>query len=147
MTIFESIRADHEVQRGLIDQLTATTGASDDRKDVYDRLKRELQAHAGAEERFFYVPLIEHDLTQDAARHSVSEHKELDDFLEQLDSYDMSGSQWLQTARDLEHRLLHHLDEEETEIFPVAGRALSDEDKETLAGGYETDMQRRRDDA
>ena len=144
MTIFESIRADHEIQRTLISELTATTGDSEERHEVWGLLRRELLALAGSEERFFYVPLIEHDLTQEAARHSVSEHKELEDFVEQLEEYDMSGSQWLITARELEKRLLHHLSEEEKEIFPVAGKALDDAAKDTLAGGYTADMDRRR---
>ncbi|MEZ5295181.1 MAG: hemerythrin domain-containing protein [Ilumatobacteraceae bacterium] len=112
---------------------------------MFDRLKRELEAHAGAEERFFYVPLMEHDLTQDKARHSVSEHKELDDFVEQLEEYDMSGSQWIQTAREMVHRLTHHLDEEEQEVFQLAGKALSDQEKQSLADEYQGDMERRRD--
>ena len=147
MTIFESIRDDHETQRTLIDILVQTEGDSDGRNEIWPKLKRELEAHAAAEERFFYVPLMEHDLTQDAARHSVAEHKELDDFVEQLDDYDMSGSQWLQTARELRERLLHHLDEEEKEVFPVAGKALGDDEKDTLATDYESDMERRRADA
>lgn len=146
MTIFEALRSDHETQRTLIDLVTKTTGESDGRQELWGRLKRELEAHAGAEERYFYVPLMEHDLTQDKARHSVSEHKELDDFVEQLDEYDMGGSQWLQTAEELKHRLIHHLDEEEQEIFQVAGKALTDDEKQSLSDEYEADMERRRKD-
>jgi hemerythrin-like domain-containing protein len=87
---------------------------------------------------------MEHDMTQEAARHSVAEHKELDDFIEQLDSYDMSGPQWLPTARRLAERLTHHLDEEETEIYPVAGRVLTDAEKTSLGSEYVEDMERRR---
>jgi len=145
MTIFESIRSDHETQRTLIDVLVDTEGDSDGRHEVWERLKRELEAHAAAEERFFYVPLMEHDSTQETARHSVAEHKELDDFIEQLDAYDMSGPQWIQTARDLRDRLLHHLEEEEVEVFPVAGKALGDAEQDVLGSDYESDMQRRRD--
>ena len=147
MTIFEAIRDDHETQRTLIAILTDTHGDSDGRKEIWAKLKVELESHAGAEERYFYVPLMEHDLTQDAARHSVAEHQELDDFIEQIDGYDMSGSQWIQTAKELEERLLHHLDEEEKEVFPVAGKALADDDKRTLGSEYEADMKRRRDEA
>ena len=143
-TIFEAIRDDHETQRTLVSLLTETEGASEGRAELWGRLKQELQAHAGAEERFFYVPLMEHDMTQEAARHSVAEHKELDDFIEQLDSYDMSGPQWLQTARQLAERLTHHLDEEETEIYPVAGRVLTDAEKTSLGSEYAEDMERRR---
>ncbi len=147
MTIFDSLRDDHQKQRTLVDLVVKTTGDSDGREELWERLKRELEAHSGAEERHFYVPLMEHDLTQDKARHSVSEHKELDDFIEQLDEYEMSGSQWLQTAKELAHKLTHHLDEEEHEVFQLAGKALTDGQKETLAKEYEADMTRRRNEA
>ncbi|NND74185.1 MAG: hemerythrin domain-containing protein [Ilumatobacter sp.] len=144
MNIFEALRDDHEKQRTLADLLTKTEGDSDGRRELFAELKTELEAHAGAEERYFYVPLMDHDLTQDKARHSVSEHKELDDFIEKLDEYDMSAPQWLQTARDLHERLTHHLDEEEREVFQVAGKVLSDDEKTSLADDYRADMDRRR---
>ena len=144
MNIFEALREDHDTQRQLADLVLKTEGDSDGRRELFDRLKRELEAHAGAEERYFYVPLMEHDQTQDKARHSVSEHKELDDFVEQLESYDMSGPQWIQTARELVDRLTHHLDEEEHEVFQLAGKALTATEKTDLAASYEGDMHRRR---
>jgi len=144
VTIFEALRADHEIQREFIDLLVETVGDSDDRSEVFVNLRRELHAHAAAEERYFYVPLMEVDTTQDKARHSVAEHKELDDFVEQLEQYDMGGSQWLQTARELRERLLHHLDEEEHEVFQIAGKVLSDADKRRLADEYASDMRRHR---
>lgn len=144
MNIFEALRADHERQRSLAARLVETHGDSPERRDLFDRLKTELEAHAGAEERSFYVPLMEHDLTQDKARHSVAEHKELDDYVEQLESYDMSGPQWIQTAKQLAHRLEHHLDEEEREVFQMAGKVLTQREKDDLAVEYADDMDRRR---
>jgi hemerythrin-like domain-containing protein len=145
-TIFEALRDDHETQRTLVSILVDTHGDSDGRREIFAKLARELRAHAAAEERYFYVPLMESDTTQEQARHSVAEHKELDDYVEQLESYDMSAPQWLLTARTLAERLVHHLDEEETEVFPVAGRVLSDADKTSLAVDYRSDMERHRND-
>ncbi len=142
--IYEALRADHEIQRDLIAQLVETHGDTDERRKLFDRLRTELTAHAASEERYFYVPLMEHNRSQDKARHSVSEHKELDDFVEQLEEYDMSGSQWLQTARDLQERLTHHLDEEEHEVFQVAGKVLSDDEERRLADEYRAMMTEQR---
>lgn len=147
MTIFDALRDDHQKQRTLIETLLKTHGDSDGRQELYARLKRELEAHAAAEERYFYVPLMEQDLTQEKARHSVAEHKELDDFVERLDDLDMSGPQWIQTARELGERLTHHLDEEEHEVFQLAGKALSDAEKTALADDYRADMERHRDES
>lgn len=146
-SIFHALRDDHDLQRRLIAALLETEGDSDDRAELFSRLKAELAAHADYEERHFYVPLMQHDLTQDKARHSVAEHKELDDLVESLESYDRSAPQWLITCRDLEHRLLHHLEEEEHEVFQVAGKVLTEDQKNELAERYRSDMQQARRDA
>ncbi|HBX96826.1 MAG TPA: hemerythrin, partial [Hyphomonas sp.] len=57
---------------------------------------------------------------QPKGRHSVAEHKELDDIIQELDEMDMSSPGWLTRFKTLRHDYEHHIDEEETEIFPVA---------------------------
>jgi hemerythrin superfamily protein len=138
--IFEALRADHEIQRELTDRLLQTKGDGEQRRKVYAELKRELVAHAEHEERQLYVPLMMHDLTQEKARHSVSEHKELDDFIVKLDEYDRSGAPWLTTAKELAERLVHHLDEEEHEVFQVAGKVLTEDQKTDLGRAYAASM-------
>lgn len=139
-TIFDVLREDHDRQRELIDALLETEGTSGDRAELFAELKRELSTHANHEERHFYAPLIHHDLTQSDARHGVAEHKELDDLVERLEGYDMSGPAWIGAAEDLAHKVRHHLDEEEREFFPVAGKALSDDEKVALGGAYRAAM-------
>lgn len=133
MNIFEEIRKDHEKQRTLMDLLVKTQGDSDGRRELWSRLKEELEAHARAEERYFYNPLMNHDLTQEMARHSVHEHHEIDELIETLGETDMTAPKWLQTAEKLKEMLIHHLDEEEQEVFQQAGKALQQEEKEKLA--------------
>jgi len=38
------------------------------------------------------------------------------------------------------HRIIHHLDEEEQEVFQLAGKALEEEQKENLATQYRQAM-------
>lgn len=136
MNIFEEIRKDHDKQRTLIDLLLETQGDSDGRRELWARLKSELQRHEVAEERYFYGPLLKHDRTQDMARHGVHEHHEIDELIEKLDNMDFSASHWLLTARELKKVLLHHLEEEERKIFQQAGHALTEAEKEKLAQRY-----------
>ncbi len=143
-TIFEALREDHDKQRSLLDLLIKTQGDSEERAELFAKVKDELQYHAGAEERFFYNPLFEHDLTQEKSRHSVAEHHEIDELIETLEETDRSSSHWLGYAKQLSALVLHHLEEEEHEVFQLAGKALSDEQKTVLAASYEGDMQRRR---
>ena len=54
MNIFEALRISHVTQRTLADHLIQTQGDSPERASIFTELKRELAAHASAEERFFY---------------------------------------------------------------------------------------------
>jgi hypothetical protein len=145
MTIFESLRADHVIMRGLADKLLETHGDSEARARIFTALKLEMTAHEKAEERYFYVPLFESDLTQEKARHSVSEHHELDEYLEDLSAMEYSSPSWLKLATHMVERLRHHMDEEEHEIFQLAGKALTEKSKKTLASDYEALMLEERD--
>lgn len=136
MNIFEALREDHQKQRTLCELLTKTAGDSTGRRELFERLKRELETHAAAEERNFYSPLMDHDLTQDIARHSVAEHEELDSLVEELEETPFDSPGWLTTAKKLAHALTHHLDEEEQEVFQLAGKALSEHQKTSLADAY-----------
>ena len=143
MTIFEELRVDHDKQRELIEQVLATSGASDERHRLFLNLKKALADHALAEERYFYVPLMQFDATQEKARHSVAEHHELDELVEALSETDQDSPGWLAHAKNLAHKVLHHLEEEEQEVFPHAGKALGEGEKSSLGSDYRSEMDKR----
>lgn len=136
MNIFEALRESHERQRNYADILVQTHGDNAERVEAYKQLKAELQAHETAEERFFYIPLMEHDKGIDLSRHAISEHHEMDEMMEELDETDMSSPSWLATAKKLSEKVHHHLKEEEQKFFQMAGKILDDKQKESLAGQY-----------
>lgn len=140
MTIFESIRADHDIQRNLCDKLVKTSGDSKERDSIWKELKTELQVHADAEERYFYVPLIGKDMTQEHARHGVAEHHEMDELIEKLNDTDMDSPAWLVYAKQLKEKVYHHLEDEEHTFFQLAGKVLSDTKKTQLANEYRSHM-------
>jgi hypothetical protein len=144
MNVFEALRQDHEVQRDLLDRLEDTQGAEEVRKQNFARLKEELSNHAAAEEKCFYAQLMTVDLTQDKARHSVAEHKDMDDLVEELSEIDYSSPQWLPKFKDLKHLVSHHLEEEEQEVFQMAGKALTEKQKTEFGEQYRNEMERHR---
>lgn len=144
MNIFEALRQEHEIQRNLVAKLVETHGDTQERKKIFEQLKHELKIHADAEERHFYIPLIKKDLTQEKARHSVAEHHEMDELIEQLEDTEMDASNWLKIAKELEHKIIHHLDEEEQEVFQMAGKALTDNQKTSLASDYNKEIKKMR---
>ena len=140
MNIFEALRVSHDRQRQYIDAVLRTQGDSKERREAYKQLKDELYAHETAEERHFYIPLMAHDNGVDLSRHAIAEHHEMDELLEKLDDLEMSSSAWLTTARALGDKVLHHLEEEEQRFFQMAGKLLTDKQKNELAGKYDQEF-------
>lgn len=136
MTIFEALRISHDRQREYVDAVLRTSGDTRERVDAYQQLKEELYAHETAEERHFYIPLMDHDNGVDLSRHAIAEHHEMDELVEKLDETEMSSSAWLTTARALGDKVLHHLEEEEQKFFQMAGKLLTDKQKKELARQY-----------
>lgn len=141
MEIFEALRKDHERQRLLMKILVETTGDSDSRRDFYEEFKKSLQSHAIAEERHFYVPLMDSDKTIEKSRHGIAEHHEIDEYIAKLDETEMSSPVWLKTMKSLQELVEHHLAEEEREVFQQAGKVLSPKQKDELATDYQQEMQ------
>jgi hypothetical protein len=136
MNIFEALRESHDVQRALGEQLLKTQGASDERTEIFKQYKVELAAHETAEERYFYVPLLMDDNGIDLTRHALAEHHEIDELVEAVEQSDQSTSSWLVNAKKLVEEVHHHLLEEERRFFQMAGKILTDKQKEDLAGQY-----------
>ncbi|WP_374410976.1 hemerythrin domain-containing protein [Novosphingobium colocasiae] len=135
--IFRDLKADHDRHRSMLEKLGETSGDSEERRTQFDALRTELQAHAAAEEESLYATMLAEPDLRDEARHSVSEHKEIDDYLGELVDIDMSSSAWLTKFKEMRHRYLHHIDEEEEEMFPSAARNLSAEAEKRIAKVFE----------
>ncbi len=141
MNIFEAIREDHEVQRDLLEKLIDTSGDTPERRAIFRDVKKELKVHEIAEERHFYIPLIEADLTQGQARHGVHEHHLIDELLEQLTDMEFDNTAWLTIAKQLKEQVEHHLEDEEHTIFQMAGKVLSEKEKKEYGTTYQKSVQ------
>ena len=140
MDIFAALSSDHEKQRLLMKALVETSGDSASRRDFFIDLKHQLKRHSAAGERHFYMPLMELDTTIELARHAIAEHHEIDEFIAKLETTDMDSPVWLKTMKALQHKVTHHLAEEEREFFQQAGKNLSASQKIALATQYQAEM-------
>ena len=143
MSIFDALKESHERQRALSEQLLAAP-TPEQKLSVYEALRMELHAHAAAEERNFYMPLMERDSGLDLSRHAIHEHHLMDEMMEDLDEMinkdKVDSENWNEVAGNLSHRVKHHVDEEETKFFPKAREILDDGEIKSLAKAYEEDF-------
>lgn len=142
MDIFDALLKSHELQRSITKRLLSDIGDPAERERDFEQLKTELAAHETAEERAFYVPLIEHDEAVEAARHGIAEHHEMDEMVECIGKMEPGSAEWLEQLGKLVHKLEHHLEEEEEKWFPVARRVLTRTEQKELGEPYQQEHDR-----
>jgi hypothetical protein len=135
--IFDRLKADHERHRELLDRIDATHGDSDEREQLFEAFRVEVTAHAASEELSLYATMMAKPDLREDAQHSTSEHKEIDEMLTELYEMDFASTGWLTRFRTMKHRYLHHIDEEEEEMFPEAEEGLTQAQKKELIAIFE----------
>ncbi|HEY0115898.1 MAG TPA: hemerythrin domain-containing protein [Allosphingosinicella sp.] len=135
--IYAHLKADHDRHRDLIARIEDTSRKDEERRALFEEFRKELQAHAAAEEEALYAVMLANPELRDEARHSVSEHKEVDDLLGELVEKDTSSLFWMGKFKTMRDRYLHHIEEEEEEMFPAASNELSAEKEAEIAAVFE----------
>lgn len=135
--IFARLKRDHETHRALLDQMARTHGESEDRAALLETFTREVKGHAAAEEQALYSTMLRKPPTTDETRHSVAEHHEIEEALNDLAATDMSSSAWMAKFKQLDHDYRHHINEEEDEHFPDFENYLTEEDRQHMRSVFE----------
>jgi hemerythrin superfamily protein len=143
--IFATLHEEHEKVSALMSALARTRADDDDRdgtrRDLYAQIRSELLSHTAAEETTFYVRLKAHPETSSLIDESIDEHQKVDDLLEELDRLGTDSLIFDSRFKDLMAAVEHHVEEEETELFPAATTVLSSEEVAHLDEAFKTQKQ------
>ncbi|AMK16733.1 MULTISPECIES: hemerythrin domain-containing protein [Sphingobium] len=135
-TIFDRLKQDHDAHRQLFDKMADATGDNERLAKLFEQFRVEVTAHAAAEEETLYATMLARPDLREDAQHSVSEHKEIDDYLEELHEQEFNSTAWRETFDKMKKRYLHHIEEEEEEMFPDAAAELTTEEEQKLAATF-----------
>ena len=130
-SIFDRLKQDHDTHRELFKKIDAAKD-EDQLEKLVTQFKIEVTAHAAAEEETLYATMLAKPDLREDAQHSVSEHKEIDDYFEELDELKFNGDAWRKKFAEMKKRYLHHIDEEEEEMFPDAAKELTAAEEKSL---------------
>ena len=136
-SIYKTLKSDHDHHRKLLAAIADTKGDSEERREKWDTFFHDVSAHAAAEEETFYSKLMKDEDGQSEARHSVAEHKELDDLMSELNEIEFSSPAWLVKFKDMRHRYEHHIEEEEEDIFPEAKDILGKDEGGKIGDAFD----------
>ena len=133
ITIFDRLKQDHDKHRAMLVEIAEASGDADKRGKLLEAFRIEVSAHAAAEEQTLYATMLADPELQEDGRHSVSEHKEIEDMILHLYEVKVDGAAWRKGFDELRTEYDHHITEEEEEMFPEAAERIDDAQEVKLA--------------
>lgn len=120
------LKQDHNKVKKILEELLETTArAKVKRRELLETLKQELQIHEKVEEKLFYPKLKKGDSKEEIIE-AYEEHHVVDVLLAEIENTEFNDESWKAKVTVLQENLLHHIKEEENEIFPKAHKKLGE---------------------
>jgi hemerythrin superfamily protein len=128
------LKADHKAVSELLERLEdAATGG--ERRDLVERIEKELTVHAAIEEEIFYPAFkaaAEGEEDEELFFEAADEHELVKETLQKLSRSDPATPQYAARCKVLGDLVKHHVEEEEGELFPCAKKRMEREQLEDL---------------
>ncbi|WP_411566670.1 hemerythrin domain-containing protein [Pseudomonas orientalis] len=151
MNAIDLLKADHERVKTLLTQLSESTERGvKKRTDLLAKLEMEITLHTKLEEEILYPAFRKAGgKEQDIMYHEAKEeHRTVDSLvLPDLKNTDPASTEFSGRVKVVKELLEHHIEEEETEMFPQAkkllGKAMLDDlgaEMEAMKGAYKKAM-------
>lgn len=136
MNAIDLLKADHEKVKAILTQLSESTDrAVKKRTDLLDKLEMEISIHTQLEEQVLY-PAFKAAGGKDEAEmyyEAKEEHRTVDSLvLPDLKSTDPTTPEFAGRVKVVKELLEHHIEEEETDMFPKAKKLLGKEKLDEL---------------
>ena len=128
MDAIELLKEDHK----KVEKIFTAMEKQQDRQKLFPELDRELSVHAEIEEKIFYPATKEAAPTRDLVLESIEEHKQIKMVLADLEQTDKTTDVWGAALKVLKEDVMHHVGEEENELFPKVKKVLSTQQLEDL---------------
>ena len=121
MDITQLIMDDHQEQRRLFAQIAdVDRGDKEALSAIWDRLRDHLDAHAEAEERFFYPRLLaigdgggDADSADEETEDAIEDHNEIRDTGLEAEKHEVGTDEWFDAVWECQKANSDHLAEEE----------------------------------
>jgi hemerythrin superfamily protein len=128
MDAIKLLKADHRTVEGLFKKYESLgPRAMKGRRDVVDRIIRELSVHSAIEETVFYPTVrtaVKDGQIQETVLESLEEHHVVKWTLSELEKMDAGHERFHPKVQVLMESVRHHVQEEEQELFPKVAKAF-----------------------
>ncbi|NES26413.1 hemerythrin domain-containing protein [Micromonospora terminaliae] len=136
--VVDVLMTDHREVEAIFVELESRQGTPEHRRRLADVVIAELVRHAVAEEAYVY-PTARKALPDgdQLAEHEIAEHSDAERTMKELESLDPSEPRFDELLTHLTATIRHHVQDEETDLFPRLRAACAREELVELAGKVE----------
>ncbi len=139
MNAIDLLKKQHGETKRLFEQLERAKDASR-KQSLFDELADAIAMHATIEEKHFY-PAAKTAATEEILRESLEEHLGAKRLIADLLECEPDDEQFDAKIQVLREQVEHHIEEEESELFPKVKNLLSPDELEDLGVVMEDLMQ------
>ena len=143
MDIVDCILADHDRQRRMFAALDMARGDEESLGKIFDRLRNFLEAHAEAEERYFYPRLLQcgkgaldSDSAEETTDDAIDDHNKIADAARAAKEPGVGSDQWWEAVDKANYQNSKHLSEEERQGLTDFRRNVPLEERIALGVKY-----------
>lgn len=137
MEIYEALKKDHEQIKVLLNDLVTLNDDDEYRYVLIEKIRNALIPHSRAEESVFYNALRAVNADKKVVYHGFQEHLEAETLLRTLQVMDKMKMGWRPIAEKFREVVLHHIKDEESEIFNEARQAFSPDEATVMCEAFE----------
>lgn len=140
MNALELLKQDHRTVSQLFKQAEATE--NDKQKErLFQQIKTELETHTHIEETILYPALKQHEDLKDLTLEAEEEHKQVKTLLREIERLADGSERFDAKLKVMSENVEHHVEEEETEMFPKVKRHFSAAELEQMGQELEAAKQ------
>ena len=133
MNAITLLKRDHDTLKGLLRDLESTTERGvKTRTELFARIKQELTVHEAIEEEIFYPTLKQHPPAREIVLEGYEEHHVVDTLMGELEALPVDDETWGAKASVMIENVEHHIEEEETDMFPKARQVFDEQELKEL---------------
>jgi hemerythrin superfamily protein len=122
------LKRDHDLVKDLMGKIEKEEKDGDARTSMFEQLVDELGIHERIEEELFYPALKRHKDAREDVLEGFEEHHLVDEIIEGIDDVEPGDERWPAKFKVLKENVEHHIEDEETTLFPKAEKLLGDEE-------------------
>ncbi len=143
MDIVDCILADHYRQRMMFAALDEARDDSESAGKIFDRLRNFLEAHAEAEELYFYPRLLQcgegaldSDSAEETTDDAIDDHNKIAEAAEEAAGHEVGSKPWWECVDQANYKNSKHMSEEERQGLTDFRRHVPLEERVALGIKY-----------